>query len=280
MSEKQIDENLRVRGWCFTCNNYTNDTILDVEKVAKTTTYLVYGKEIGTKNGTPHLQGFLYWKEAKSFKSMKKKMPEGTHLEQMYSTPENASMYCKKDKEFVEFGTCPLQGKRNDIINIKTKINEGGSMRDCIEIANSYQCLKTAELLFKYIEKKRDYKPYVCWIWGPTGSNKTKTAYELTTNPYRKSNITGKWWDGYDGHLEVIIDDVKDTSREFYSVLLELTDRYDCRVECKGTTRQFLANKIYITSLYNPLEMYSCFDNADELKRRIDEIICMPPHTN
>jgi len=93
---------------------------------------------------------------------------------------------------------------------------------------------------------------------------------------YRKTNSTGKWWDGYDGHTDILMDDIKDTSREMYTFLLELLDRYDCRVETKGGSRQILAKRIIITSIHSPMELYQCIDpEIKELKRRIDVIECL-----
>lgn len=264
--------NTRSRSWCFTTNNYSAEDVIRVEEVATLTSYLVYGKEIGEK-GTPHLQGYMYFDNAKSFSKIQKIMPKGTHLEVAKGSADQASTYCKKDQDYKEFGTIPAQGKRNDISLIKDEITKGGGMEQIIEIATNYQTLRTAELLLKYVERKRNYKPNVVWIYGESGTGKTKTAYEAIPNAYRKSNSTGKWWDGYDGHEDVILDDLKDTSEAFYSVLLELTDRYDCRVEQKGSTRQFLGKNIYITSILHPKVLYSHLNKATEILRRIDNIV-------
>jgi len=57
-----------------------------------------------------------------------------------------------------------------------------------------------------------------------------------------------------------------------YSLLLELLDRYEVRVEAKGGSRQFLAKNIIVTSIFSPYEMFSQFSDAKELLRRIDEV--------
>lgn len=266
---------IRSRAWCFTLNNYTDDMIEMVNAVSSISTYLIYGKEIAPNTGTPHLQGYIYFQNAKTFLKMKKLMPEGTHLEVAKGDPTDNKKYCSKEGDYKEFGTIPSQGKRNDIKVIKDEINAGRGMREIVETASNYQTLRTAELLLKYVERKRDWKPMVIWLYGESGCGKTKTAYEKTTDPYRKSNSTGKWWDGYDAHEDVILDDIKDTSREMYSQLLELLDRYSCRVEVKGGTRQFLAKKIIVTSIKSPYELYSQYDDAVELLRRIDDVICL-----
>lgn len=264
--------NTRSRGWCYTVNNYSDTDIDLLDDISNVATYLCYGKEVAPTTGTPHLQGYVYFDNAKTFSKIQKLLPKGSHIEVAKGNALENNNYCKKDGDFKEFGTRPAQGKRSDIDLIKQEIISGKGMKDIIEIASNYQSLKTAELLLKYKENKRNWKPKVVWIWGDSGSGKTKTAYELLTNPYRKSNATGKWWDGYDGDYDVILDDIKDTSKEMYSQLLELLDRYDTRVETKGGSRQFLAKNIIVTSLNHPHSMYSLYNDAKELLRRIDEI--------
>jgi len=262
--------NVRSRGWCFTRNNYNDEDILRVEDVSSIATYLIYGKEVGD-SGTPHLQGYVYFENSKSFSKITKLLPH-CHLEVQKGTGCEASEYCKKDGDYKEFGTLPSQGKRNDIKTVKDEILSGGGMSQIIEIASNYQTLKIGEMLLKYKEKKRNYKPTVVWIYGESGSGKTRLAYEWFPNIYRKTNSSGKWWDGYDSHPEVLIDDIKDNSKEMYSLLLELLDRYEVRVEAKGSSRQFLAKNIIVTSIFSPYEMFSQFGDAKELLRRIDEV--------
>jgi len=262
--------NVRSRGWCFTRNNYNDEDIFRVEDVASTATYLIYGKEVGD-SGTPHLQGYVYFENSKSFSKITKLLPH-CHLEVQKGTGCEASDYCKKDGAYKEFGTLPSQGKRNDIKTVKEEILQGGGMREIIEIASNYQTLKIGEMLLKYKEKPRNFKPTVVWIYGESGVGKTRLAYEWFPNIYRKTNSSGKWWDGYDSHAEVLIDDIKDNSKEMYSLLLELLDRYEVRVEAKGASRQFLAKNIIVTSIFSPYEMFSQFSDAKELLRRIDEV--------
>lgn len=262
----------RSRDWCFTVNNYTDEDLALLEELSKKAIYLIYGEEVAPKTKTPHLQAYIYYKDTKTFSAMKKRLPKGAHIEKTKGSPQQNKVYCSKDGKFTEFGECPKQGKRNDLSDIREAIDQGKTMNDIIDIAKNYQCLKSAEIILKYRERKRDWKPSVHWFYGETETGKTRKAYELLENPFRKTNHSGKWWDGYDAHSHVILDDIKDTSRDMYSTLLELLDRYETRVECKGGSRQFLATKIIITSSFHPYEMYQSFNEAKELLRRIDEI--------
>lgn len=263
----------RSRDWCFTTNNYSDEDISILDDMSSQVLYMVYGKEVAT-TGTKHLQGYVYFTDAKSFSKIKKMLPVGSHIEKAKGTPQQASDYCKKDMDYKEYGKLPeRQGKRNDITKLKEMIEDGKTMNDVINVASSYQSLRTAELLLKYKEKKRNWKPNVIWIYGPSGLGKTKMAYDLYPDIYRKSNTNGKWFEGYDANENVLLDDIKDTSKDYYIFLLEALDRYEFRVECKGSSRQFLAKNIIVTSIWSPNEMYQNFNDAKELLRRIDKII-------
>jgi len=69
---------LRSRAWCFTINN---DTFDDLEKMLDMTfQYLVFGFETGGKKKVCHIQGYVYFNNALSQSSVKKKLPRA-HLE-------------------------------------------------------------------------------------------------------------------------------------------------------------------------------------------------------
>lgn len=264
---------IRSRDWCFTVNNYSDADIETIQGLSSLVVYSIVGKEVaGT--GTPHLQGYLYFSDAKSFQKIQKLLPKGTHIEKAKGTPTQASEYCKKEGDFFEYGALPeKQGKRTDLDIVREMVSQGKTMNDVIDVAKNFQAIRTAEVLMKYREPKRNWKPTVTWIFGPSGCGKTKMAHELHPDLYRKTNSSGKWFDGYDAHKHVLIDDVKETTREYYSFLLELLDRYEMRVETKGSSRQFVATDVLLTSIWSPEQLFGSFLGAVELVRRIDKLI-------
>lgn len=263
--------NVRSRDWCFTLNNYTADEVSRVDEIQSICQYLVYGKEVG-EQGTPHLQGYVYFVNARTFSSIKKLMPERTHIEKTKGTPLEASTYCKKEGDVIEFGQLPEKsGKRTDLDAVREVIAETGKMSEVVLIAKSTQSVRMAQEIFKYHEKKRDWKPTVIWLHGPTGTGKSALAYEMLGPDCYTTMDTGKWWEGYDAHENVLIDDMRKDFLKFHQ-LLKLLDRYAYRIECKGGSRQFLAKKIVITSCYSPTELYDTREDINQLLRRIDEI--------
>ena len=110
---------------------------------------------------------------------------------------------------------------------------------------------------------------------GPSGSGKTRSANEEMPNAYTKTGPQ-KWWDGYDGHEDVIMDDLRSSHIEFTELLMIL-DRYEKRIECKGGSRQLRAKRIIVTSIFSPEEMYKGMQERathhepmEQLLRRID----------
>lgn len=256
--------------WCFTLNNYTNEE----EEFLKLINceYLVYGKEVG-ECGTPHLQGYIEFSSNRKLNRLKREISERAHWERRRGNKEQAAYYCKKDGDVFEKGTISTsnQGRRNDLEEVSQMVREGKGMKDIVEVCSSFQSMRFAENLLKYKEAKRNWKPEVKWYYGETGTGKTKRAMEETNDPY----ISGKnlkWWEGYDAHEDVIIDDFRRDFCTFHE-LLRILDRYEYRVEVKGGSRQLLAKRIIITSCHHPRDVYDTREDIGQLIRRIDEII-------
>lgn len=95
------NEMQRSRAFVFTWNNYPDDhaDILD----ALDARYHCYGNEVAPTTGTLHLQGYLYFKHARSVTGIRSALP-GVHVEVAKGTPDQAITYCKKEGSFVEFG--------------------------------------------------------------------------------------------------------------------------------------------------------------------------------
>lgn len=93
--------NTRSRKWCFTENNYEEKRVTQLHKLFKNEKcqYIV-GKEVG-ENGTPHLQGYVEYKNPRSFSSMKKLLSTRVHLEKARGNTRQNYDYCSKDGDFI-----------------------------------------------------------------------------------------------------------------------------------------------------------------------------------
>lgn len=260
------------RSYLLTLNNYTDEELCLINDLMKDkrVKYAVYGKEIAPTTGTPHLHFYVYFTNPVSFKPLKKKFSRA-RIDKCKGTPEQCSRYTKKCNDFVEVGECPVQGKRSDIDHIRDVLSITPSMSEVVKVARSYQSIKVAEQYLTYHERKRDWKPTVKWFYGETGCGKTYQAIQELGSDYYKCMTTGKWFQGYDGHENILIDDMRKNFMKF-SEFLQFIDRYPFRVETKGGSRQFLGRHIIITSCHHPEDLYETREDIKQLLRRIDEI--------
>lgn len=266
-------DNSRHRNWFITINNYTDD-----EKeyaLAYDATYILVADEVGEIEKTKHIHIYFELKNSKTFSKVKKEFPRGNIQVAKGSALDNYN-YLSKQNLIREYGEAKAQGKRTDIHQIINQIENGDMrMRDVVREATSVQSVRMAEIRMKYFEKKRNWKTEVIWIYGSTGTGKSYMAHHMCEDPfYALDNI--KWWEGYDSHEDVIINDFRQDWCKF-SQLLKLTDEYPYQIECKGGSRQFLAKRIIITSPFPPHEVYSMTlsEDINQLLRRCSQIINM-----
>lgn len=109
-----------------------------------------------------------------------------------------------------------------------------------------------------------------------TGTGKSRKAFEQYPQAYYKMPTT-KWWDGYDRHEVVVVDDYR-TNMCTFGELLRLFDRYPLLVELKGGTVNFLAKTIVITTPKSPRETWEgrCEEDLQQLLRRIEHVVHFP----
>lgn len=274
----------QLRNAVFTWNNFPDGVdklIQDMYDSQKLPIgYIIYGREVG-ESGTPHLQGYLEFHKRVAFAKVKKLLPQ-LHIEPRLGTQSQAVEYCKKGNNYLELGEAKEQGFRSDIKKITQDIEEfnyaegDGLVRDLTLKGDfSYARFKALQSVLQYCEPGRSECPEVTWIYGDSGAGKTRLAVEMLPNAYFKSNNSGKWWPGYDGHTEVIIDDVRPSEYPFIN-MLGLLDRYPYTVEQKGGSRQFHGTRIVLTSVEHPITMYKFYnpeEDVQQLARRITNIV-------
>lgn len=265
----------RKRRFCITWNNYTDDS-LDLIKKLKYS-YVIVGKEKGKKE-TPHYQIYIEFKHAKTFTEVINAFKKKCHIEIAKGNAEQNQTYCSKQETIFEDGTPKKQGKRNDLLNIRDNITDGMGVRDIVDAGEvkNLQGLRTIECMLKYYEPKRTEPPKIIWIYGGSGKGKTTKAYDMYPDIYEP--ISMKWWEGYDKHKEVLIDDFREDYMDF-STFLRFTGGKPFRIEFKGGSRQLLCDTIVFTSSKHPKDIFEevrC-GNEDEYQvtRRIHEIYCV-----
>jgi hypothetical protein len=264
--------------WCFTLNNYTDEDIKQLKLVK--CRYICLGYEIGEETKTPHIQGFIQMMTHERMTKMKK-VHKAAHWEIMRGTITEAIDYCKKDGVYEEKGEATSKGQRTDLKTCNEILNRTGKMRDIFgekgELCPTINVQRSLENKLKYVERVRDFLPTVVWVYGESGIGKSRWAradFEKVTGGCDIYEQDGtKWWDGYDAHEGVIMDDMRGSDYKM-NWFLKLIDRYGFRVQTKGGYRQMLAKYMYITSIKHPSEAYSMEgEPINQLLRRISRIV-------
>lgn len=224
------------------------------------------------EKGHKHFQGYLETTMPRRKAWLIKNFSGTAHYEISGGTREENRKYCTKPETRID-GPWELgdwteggQGARNDLkkvaLELKTKkIKEVAA--DNPETYIKYH--KGMEKLRQHLISDRNWATEVHIIWGAPGSGKTRKVYEENKDIYSKPD--GQWWDGYDGHEIVLIDDF-DGINIPYETMLKICDRYPLQLACKGGFVNFVAKKIYITSNINPDEWW-LNRVQDAFKRRI-----------
>lgn len=279
---------IRFRCVCFTLNNPEGLLDFDEEKMA----YLVYQEEIGdgsdaTPEGTFHFQGYCEFKNQYAMAAVKAMLGGDTvHIEARRGTQEQAIAYCKKDDtrvgDIFEHGQPREAGKRNDLVAFKDAVRAGKRKRelfdDHLSVLAKYPKLYDA---LNSSRPERDIPVEVILLVGPTGLGKTRYVYDkykgdddLYVQPI--SNGT-TWWDMYDGHHFVLIDDFAGKASHMHlTAFLKLIDRWASLVPTKGGHTWFFPTHIYVTTNILPKDWWSWDNRASQylaLARRFTSTI-------
>lgn len=260
----------QAKNWCYTLNNPTAP--LDLSD----TIYHVYGEEVG-ESGTPHYQGYVVFAQRKRLSQLKK-LSATAHWEVSKGTPIQASDYCKKDGKFIETGELPQPPHAKGGAANKRKYEEAFAAAKIGDMENIPVDLRIKHYrTFKQI--KVDYMPAIpslddtCGIWyyGESGVGKSKRARDEFPNAYLKQ--ANKWWDGYQGEEEVIIDDFDPSHACLAHYMKIWADHYAFLGETKGGMIKIRPKTIIVTSQYDIDEIFPDPKTQDALCRRYKQIL-------
>lgn len=249
-NEDTEDDSRRSRNWCFTWNKYPEDHKERLAQLGEIV-YMIYGYELGKKKNTPHLQGFVMFKEQRSFGTklkasaeleawekktygkaktpvqwrkgtLKGTIPEA-YWKPMFSTPERCIKYCKKEGNSVEQGKPPIgQGKSSKLRDVADLILAGTTVKQIAKVPellplviNHHRGLQFAE---EILRADRTDRAEVYWLYGESGTGKTRVASQLgAERAYVKDNGS-VFWNGYDGEDVVIINEYYPKDHEISSM--------------------------------------------------------------
>lgn len=263
------------RSYVFTLNNPLDDAKDKLESAFKdvdsAVRYAIWQGETG-EQGTPHLQGYIEFTRPVRLPHCAVLIPRA-HFEPRRGTREQAIAYCSKQETRTcgpyEFGESRAggQGKRNDLLSLKTAIDHGATEKEIADLDFGAWCRNyRAFERYRRLQSTQTDRPIsVEVLIGPPGSGKSRSALARYPGAYWKPR--GLWWDGYERQTVVVID-------EYYGwlpwdTLLRILDRYPLILETKGGGVNYQATHVVITTNRSPRQWYKPSLPFEALHRRV-----------
>ena len=282
---------LRARRWCFTLNNYKDHGWENWQEKLVTcfeliVEYLVCEEEVG-EQGTPHLQGYMKFRNQMRFTTLQKIFDGNAHLEVAQGTDEDNFNYCSKEN-----GNVFEIGKRNERMvakktDWKKLIDDFISMDFTLfQVRWPKECLLYLSKLQQLAFALNEAKGHTCyngelpvknlWIFGKPGTGKSRWARQQSDRIYLKP--VNKWWQNYiNGSNLVLMEDFpcfEQTKGALGQHMKLWADRYSFTAETKGG-HLLVHPKDYIFIVTSNYSIEECFGPGDveAIKRRFSEIM-------
>lgn len=178
-------------------------------------------------------------------------------------------------------GTAQGNPVRHDLVRLRDAIRSGKRKRELLEDEGVVEVIakypRFAEMCYEaYAPKDRD-KPEVVLIYGPPDVGKTRFAYAEDADLWKAPIGKGGWFNRYDGHDTVLMDDFAGkASHTALTDLLRLLDRYPESVPTKGGFVAWRPRRIFITTNIHPWEWYNWAGREvhyPSLKRRFTSVV-------
>jgi len=242
--------------------------------------YAIWQLELAPSTGTPHLQGVAFFVRTLTAKSVNRIYLDNRASLTRCDKAEAAISYCSREKN--DDGTPKRAPLSEEITNAgpweygnRDFVCEAGSHKRKLaelppDIPTLIQAVNNGEIpvdQFGHHQRfllardmyglQRTWQTKVLVLWGPSGTGKSTLAEHLWPKAYyaQKEHGTSRsqgklWFDGYDRHDVVIIDDYHYTLS--LTQFKELVSKNGHHVPCKGSKVPFVAKLLVILSNDGP----------------------------
>lgn len=259
------------------CESYEAAAIIEAMRSWGVISYAVFGEETCPNTFAFHLQYYVEFTYSMPCKTFQNRADKKCFYEARKASPKRASDYCKKGEQpksewnelhengpnfglravFHEWGTMSAQGKPSAITRFCECLADGERMadvarRDPDTFIRFHKGIKEWNTLCNLEPRDGETKPNVTVFHGSAGSGKSKevNTHYKGHDVYKWTPNNGNWFDGYHGQKTVIFEEFR--GQIPFAQFLALLDRYDCKVQGKGTMCEFCATEICIISPVHP----------------------------
>ena len=286
------------RKWMLTINNpqgkeMTHSKIKETLNLFPSLDYYCMADE---KGETEHTHVFFALEHPTRFSTIKKRFPTA-HIDRAEGTAAECKSYVEKsgkwansDKAetsipgtFEEWGELPIehQGERTDLAQLYQMIKDGMSNYEIMEANPDYLVSLDRVERARQAVREQQYqdtfrKLEVTYIWGPTGTGKTRSVMEKYsyTGVYRVTDYAHAF-DSYAGEDVLLLDEydsnfkIRDLLNYLDGYPLKLPARYSNRVACY--TKVYMISNLCLSQQYTH-EQYASPATFKALLRRIQRV--------
>jgi hypothetical protein len=261
------------RNWIVTYLPAYNELFEQANQIYDTTRmcYLIVGLTHDDE-GEPAWRYYIEFKNWTRLSALNKIFNTVVRAMPRRNTQANIIQEIKNSDLCIEVGEPKKQGTRTDLQAI---IDSCSTIEDVQIYHPEIYCRYRNGLNDIYLQRNTQttfIQKTVIWFWGPTGTGKTRRAFEEAPDAWISTRDL-QWFNGYHGQNTVIIDDFR---KEFcpFPTLLRLLDGYPLSVPIKGGFVNWVPNRVYVTSCYSPATVYNgLHEDVRQLLRRITAII-------
>lgn len=291
------------RKWQVTINNpiehgYTHDKIKEIMKKFKRCVYWCMSDEKGNLEETYHTHIYICCENGVLFSTMKNRFAGG-HFEMCKGTSAENRDYVFKQGKWAgslkeetridgtqeEFGECPIerQGARNDIADLYDMIKSGMSDYEIMEQSPDYLLhldkIERARQSIRYEDYKEKWRDLqVTYIWGDTGSGKTRSVMEKYgySNVFRVTDYQHPF-DNYKGQDVIVFEEFRSSLKigDMLNYLdgypLELPSRYANKYACY--TKVYIITNEPLSAQYSSNVQLSAIETYNAFLRRIHRVL-------
>lgn len=263
--KKMLNEGKKVKGksilqvrsktWHCVVNNYT-ETMMNNLTDSTLPVLGIVGKETA-ETGTPHLQCFFKFKDAKTGSAVQKFIGDKCTVQLLIHSEYHNWNYCEKDGDIlIQWGEKPAEPAtsrtHSDWDAIHEMVNKGMALYQILEemphmirYISAIARLEAEVQVRTMLQFRTDMQ--VTYLTGPAGVGKSRSidAKHGEANVYRITNKKNPW-DGYRGQPVVVFEEYR--SGYGIETMLNWLDGYRLMLPCRYADRPARFTQIYLVT--------------------------------